>query len=326
MRVSERYSYYKRIVKAYLTGSASQLSFWHGLPRVNDQLDPTKIGQYYMQFFEKADYQGPFDKNGIPMLDYHGEIGVQYNPIAISQYALGNYNLYKQTKENERYSKFINASIWLLSNLSKNDQGLRVWMHHFIFEYRNKLVPPWYSGLAQGQGLSVLVRAFHETNDETYMDAANQVFDSFCVSTDNGGVVVIDEKGNTWIEEYIVSPPSHILNGFIWALWGVYDYYLITGSRSAQEIFDRSVNTLVENLHRYDLGYWSLYELSDVNIRNIASAFYHKLHTVQLDIMYDLTGEDTFLKYADRWESYQNRAINRWRAFIRKVFFKVLYY
>ena len=47
-----------------------------------------------MKFHYKANYKDYIDKNGIPMLNYHGNIGLQYNPIAISQYALGNYNLF----------------------------------------------------------------------------------------------------------------------------------------------------------------------------------------------------------------------------------------
>ncbi len=37
----------------------------------------------------------PYDASGIPQLDYHGHIGLQYNPIAIAQFGLGNYNLWK---------------------------------------------------------------------------------------------------------------------------------------------------------------------------------------------------------------------------------------
>ena len=44
------------------------------------------------------------------MLDYHGRIGPQYNPIAIAQWGLGNYNLYSRTQENIRRNKFLAAS------------------------------------------------------------------------------------------------------------------------------------------------------------------------------------------------------------------------
>ena len=37
-----------------------------------------------MLFESKANYNGHYDNNGIPLLNYHGDIGLQYNPIAIS--------------------------------------------------------------------------------------------------------------------------------------------------------------------------------------------------------------------------------------------------
>ena len=41
-----------------------------------------------MLFESKANYNGHYDNNGIPLLNYHGDIGLQYNPIAISQWSL----------------------------------------------------------------------------------------------------------------------------------------------------------------------------------------------------------------------------------------------
>ena len=38
-----------------------------------------------------------YDGAGVPMLDYHGAIGLQYNPIAIAQWGLGNYNRFCET-------------------------------------------------------------------------------------------------------------------------------------------------------------------------------------------------------------------------------------
>ena len=55
--------------------------------------------------------------------------------------------------------------------------------------------------------------------------------------------------------------------------------------------FLRGVRTLVRNLDRYDLGFWSLYEQSGTRLPMVASPFYHQLHIVQLRIMHRLTGE-----------------------------------
>ena len=239
-----------------------------------------------MPFTEKANYKGAYDASGIPQLDYHGRIGLQYNPIAIAQYGLGNYNLWLSTSDPDRRKKFFLVADWLVSNLEQNSHGLSVWNHHFNWEYRDTLQAPWYSGLAQGQGISLLVRAHKESNDSRYLEAAHRAFASFQHSITDGGVAFTDDSGDLWFEEYIVSPPTHILNGFIWALWGVHDYFLATRDESAQELFERGVRTLLHNLGRYDLGFWSLYEQSGTRLPMVASRFYHQLHIVQLRVMY----------------------------------------
>src|SRR5207249_12025471 len=119
-----------------------------------------------------------------------------------------------------------------------------------------------------------------------------------------GGVTFIGREGSTWFEEYILSPPTHILNGFIWAAWGVYDYFLASGSRQAVDLFASAVKTLRTNLERYDLGFWSLYELSGTLLPMIASPFYHRLHVTQLRVMHSITSENIYARYANRWASY----------------------
>jgi len=319
-------AYYRRIFSAYVLGGKSHLTFWHETPTENPNAVPTELGEYYMPFTDKADYQGAYDAQGIPQLDYHGHIGLQYNPIAIAQYGLGNYNLWRRTGDVERKKKFFRIADWLCSNLEQNARGLSVWNHHFDWEYRDTLKAPWYSGLAQGQGISVLVRAHKESGEQRYLDAARRAFVAFQRPMAEGGVAFTDESGDLWFEEYIVSPPTHILNGFIWALWGIYDYALATNDAAARELFSLGVRTLLHNLDRYDLGFWSLYEQSGTRLPMVASRFYHQLHIVQLRVMHRLTGESKFAEVADRWQSYTLSRANRTRALCYKSAFKLCYY
>lgn len=319
-------SYYRRIFSAYFLGGKSHLTFWHENPAENPNALAGELGEYYMLFAEKADYQGAYDSSGVPQLDYHGKIGLQYNPIAIAQYGLGNYNLWRRSGDAGRRKKFLLTADWLRSHLEQNAHGLAVWNHHFDWEYRDTLKSPWYSALAQGQGISVLVRANKESGDPRYLDAAQRALASFHRPVNEGGVAFTDDRGDLWFEEYIVSPPTHILNGFIWAAWGVYDYFLATKDRSAQELFSRAVQTLLHNLDRYDLGFWSLYEQSGTRLPMVASTFYHRLHIVQLRVMHRLTGEPEFASVADRWESYTRSRTNRTRALCYKSAFKLCYY
>jgi hypothetical protein len=326
MSIAPRLRYYSRVFAAYATPNRSHLTFWHETPEVNPRLNVHELRQYYMLFAEKADYAGEYDQAGIPLLNYHGQIGLRYNPIAIAQWGLGNYNLFCRSGDDVHRKKVLAASDWLCAHLEPNSHGVWVWNHNFDWEYRTHLKAPWYSGLAQGQGISLLVRAYRETGTMAYLETAERAFASFMTSTDRGGVTFVDERGNTWFEEYIVSPPTHILNGFIWAAWGVYDYFLTTRNESAYDLFDKAVQTLHSNLIHYDLGFWSLYEQSGTFLPMIASSFYHRLHIVQLRVMHRLTGEALFARFADGWENYIQSRTNRTRALCCKTAFKLCYY
>jgi len=326
MSLGSRLQYYRRIFNAYLVPGKSQLTFWHDTPLINPNTVSGELGEYYMDFSVKADYPGHYDGAGIPMLDYHGQIGLQYNPIAIAQWGLGNHDLFRRTGAEDRRRRFVAASDWLCANLRQNPHGSWVWNHDFDWEYRTPLRAPWYSGLAQGQGISLLVRAYKATGTESYLRSAERAFESFTKPVAEGGVSFTDEAGNRWFEEYIVAPPTHILNGFIWAAWGVHDYFLTTGEKAAKDVFADAVQTLRSNLASYDLGFWSLYEQSGTRLPMVASHFYHRLHIVQLRVMHSLTGDETFTRYADRWEAYARSRVKRARALCYKCAFKLCYY
>jgi heparosan-N-sulfate-glucuronate 5-epimerase len=326
MSIAARVQYYRRIGGAYLRPAKSQLNFWHDTPQVNPHAPLAALGEYYMPFFEKANYSDHYDSAGIPMLDYRGRIGLQYNPIAIAQWGLGNCNLYLRTQADANRRAFLAASTWLCDHLESNSFGLSVWNHHFDWDYRSRLRSPWYSGLAQGQGISLLVRAYRATREAAFLNAAERSFQSFLKPLAEGGVSYTDDSGDLWFEEYIVSPPTHILNGFIWAAWGVYDYFLATGDATAKTLFDRSIRTLCNNLEHYDLGFWSLYEQSGTRLPMVASPFYHRLHIVQLRVLYRISGEHLFREFADRWEAYCSSRSKRTRALCYKSAFKLCYY
>ena len=96
------------------------------------------------------------------------------------------------------------------------------------------------------RGFRLLLRAHARAGGEKYRDAAEKAFVSLTRPIAEGGVLFEDDQKNLWIEEYLVDPPTHILNGFIWALWGVFDYWLARADASAKRIFDRGVETLAQ--------------------------------------------------------------------------------
>jgi heparosan-N-sulfate-glucuronate 5-epimerase len=328
-----RLPYYRRIAAAYLGGGRSQLSFWHDTPVVNEAAFGPDARPYYMPFREKARYAGPFDAGGIPRLDYRGVIGPQYNPIAIAQYGLGCWNQWCASGDRPSFEKAFLAGEWLAEHLETNAGGKRVWMHHFDWEYFRLLRAPWYSGLAQGQGISLLLRlaADPARGGARFREAAEAAFTALAAPIGEGGCVYRDAAGDDWIEEYLTTPPTHILNGFMWALWGVCDLMrddtCSAGIRAqAAGLWERSLGTLEKNMARFDTGYWSRYDLAPVRLANPASAFYHRLHLAQLEVMERLTGRPVFAETRARWARYQASALCRKRAFAAKCVFKLVNY
>lgn len=323
---NSRLAYYRHLASWYLLGRGGHLTFWHDIPSITPDLERKHLGLYPMAFAEKSDYAGPFDATGIPLLDYGGQIGPQHNPIAISQYGLGNYNRWAAGGSEQRKRKFLACAEWLVANLELGRGSLSVWQHHFDWRYSQILRAPWHSGLAQGQGVSLLLRAHAVTKDERFSGAAAEAMRSLMAPVDEGGTLWTWPDGGVWIEEYIVDPPTHILNGNVWALWGIWDFMLATGDEAAAEFFDKAIDTLKNRLGHYDTGYWSLYDVSGKKLPMLASPFYHRLHVAQLRVLHRMTDDPLFGEYADRWDAYQRSRPRRTRALAGKLLFKALHY
>ena len=321
-----RLRYYRRIVSNYVLKGPSHLDFWHEDPEVNDMASPTHLGPYYMKFRGKSLYEGPFDSEGVPMLRYGGAVGTQYNPIAVAQYGLAQYNRFVETGADDYKDNFLRQAEWLASSLESNSFDVPVWQHHFDWEYRSGLKAPWRSGLAQGSAISCLSRAAALTGRPAFEEALRQGFTAFLKDVTEGGVTHHGACGEVRIEEYIVDPPSHILNGALWTLFGVWDYFLHVKDPVSEAFFQRCVETLKADLKRYDIGWWSTYEISPYMLRNVASNYYHRLHCVQLEVIHRITGDDIFDEYSRRWIAYEAKTINRLRVLLHKSAFKILHY
>jgi heparosan-N-sulfate-glucuronate 5-epimerase len=297
-------------------------SFWHERPELNERAFEGGI-DYFMRFAGKAHYRGPFDTDGIPLLDYGGSIGTQYNPLAVAQFGLARLNAWTSGGAAADRSAWIAAADWLVANMRINHHGVHVWMHDFDWPYREGLKAPWYSGLAQGAGLSLLVRAARVTRHENYAAVAHKAFEPLRLDVARGGALVTDAKGDIWIDEFIVNPAIHALNGFIWALWGVRDYAEWSGRADASHLWTRSVGTLMRHLSDFDAGWWSLYEGRHKGKEVLASRYHHTLHITQLRVMHRLTRIASFGRFADRFQTYLDRPANRALALARQAIFQL---
>jgi len=276
------------------------------------------LGKYFVDMKKKFEwYAGSIhklDKNGVLLYKVPYTTKYQYYPVDIAQYALGNFEIYLDNGNEHHKGAFLKQADWLVSNITIKPGGFGVWEHDFVLPYYSFKVP-WVHGMAQGLAVSVLLRAHQLSGDNAYLESAKKAYGIFEKSMEEGGVRYIDKNGNIWLEEYPVSPPPHILNGFIFALFGVHDFYSATKNEKVLDLWKAGVQTMEENLNLYDLGYWSRYNLVH---QHPATKSYHALHVRQLKVLCELSGKTIFGVYADKWEKCLNNPINRGRATLKR--------
>jgi len=199
----------------------------------------------------------------------------------------------------------LNQANWLVNNLKIRSSDFGVWEYNFDFK-RYNCKSPWISAMAQGQGISVLVRAYILTGKEKYLKTANKALRAFSISVDEGGVLSYGENDYVFYEEYACPKSSKVLNGFIFSLFGLYDYYIATYDSTAFTLFYEGIESLKNNLCRYDSGDWTYYDCLGLK----ASLSYHKLHIEQLKALYSITNDEFFMYYAKKWSNYLNSSEN----------------
>lgn len=217
------------------------------------------------------------------------------NPVTIAQLGLG---AWQRADEDERWLDCVDAvSTWLANALEPSGAIL------FRFPLRGtyNVSLPWVSAMAQGEAASLFVRASAALGRPELLDAAVQAVRPLIDGHE--GVVVTTPEGAV-LEEYPTMPPSHVLNGWIFALWGLYDVAQApTESRAAAALFEASTDTLAARLRLYELpGGWTRYDLFPHRIPNIASPFYHALHVAQLRALGRLVTDRRIDASVARWE------------------------
>ena len=264
----------------------------------------TEVAGYYNDLTEKVTKDDP----DILVPKYYVDTGEKvYFSIGIFQYGLAAYDLYLKTSEAAYEKKFIACAEWALDNQQKNGSWL-------AFPFENTEHP--YSSMTQGEGISLLIRAHITTGKKDYLDAAERAKEFMLLPIEKGGTTKYVGK-DIFFYEYTHQPL--ILNGWIFSIWGIYDFYRYTGDLDAGKVLEVTLNSLEKKLPDFDIKYWSNYD----DGKRICSPFYHKLHIAQLTVLYDLFGSSIYREYAEKWEKYQNSFWKPKKAFVKKALQKV---
>lgn len=279
-------------------------SIFHVNQGVGTCYSRTEVEGYYNDMTEKVTKGDP----DVLVPRYYVDTGEEICfSIGIFQYGLAAYDLFLTTHDEVYRDKLLACANWAVEN--QQEEG--AWA---TFAYENAECP--YSSMAQGEGISMLIRAHITTGDERYLNAVHKAKDFMIKPISEGGTTYY--FGNdVYLYECTYEPL--ILNGWIFSLWGLLDYYKYTKDENIKNILDRTLMSLKKKLPAYDIKYWSKYE----DGKRICSPFYHRLHVAQLTVMYDLFGDSIYKEFADKWEKYQKSFWKPKRAFLKKAFQKV---
>ena len=217
---------------------------------------------------------------------------------------------------------------WLVSARETADLLVReqrddgAWVHDFEYPHTFALRPPWTSGMAQGEGASLLLRVHTATDEARYAEAALRAVEPLYRTASDGGAAA--PLGGLLVpEEYPTDPPSLVLNGLIFGLWGLRDVAVGCDDARASAAFEDGVEALVSSVDRWDTGNWSRYDLHPHRVTNVASLAYHLLHITQLDATGHLARRPELVAVAWRWAGYADRRAYRLLSFGRKALFRV---
>ena len=248
------------------------------------------------------------DNGEIPKTFYPRLRKAVYNPLYIASRALFFFSKVRDEENREKNLKyFLNHVNWLRDNLrlsTHDDVKYGVWEYHFRYPYGiYKIEPPWRSAMAQGEGITALNRAYGVTGDVSYLEYAKYALNAFFVDVKNGGVTYKDGNNDWWFEEYAGKDgvESRVLNGAIYAVIDIYEFWQTTGDKDAQALFAKGVNSIKNRLDQYDAGWWTYYDA----IGTIATKKYHNVHIKLVKELYDITGDKIFLEYSKKWSEYK---------------------
>jgi hypothetical protein len=174
------------------------------------------------------------------------------------------------------------------------------------------IIAPYYGALAQGRVLHFLCRLATVTGDAIWREAADHTFLSLLRPGPRPGpyVVNVDPRHYFWLQEWPWEGlrPDYTFNGHNSAIYGLYEYYLLTHDERAQALFRGAATTTEHYAAVFRQPGWVSFYCLEHRGENTR---YHRLHTKQLLAIYRLTGAVAFARASDAFEDdYPNPKVD----------------
>ena len=294
----------RRIGNLLRGGVKSALSLGSGYEAqpVNAAASYRRIERYYLDLRAKTKQDATGFVNG------HGDL-LPVSATTLAQAALGWWERHLDGEYGAR-AVFLHHVDRLLAQAEQVEDAI-AWPYDVAvpkYGVRSR----WYSAMAQGQAASALVRAYQVSRSGRYAEAAVAAARAM---TDHGSDLRIrtETADGVCYEECPSEPSSMILNGWVFALWGLHDVGLALDQSEFLTAFETGASDLARSAYRYDLGWWSRYSLFPPIAPDVAKPSYQVLHADQMEVMQRFTGHEEFGRLAARWYAADTPA-NRARA------------
>jgi hypothetical protein len=181
------------------------------------------------------------------------------------------------------------------------------------------VAPPWVGCLAQGRTLAVFARKFQEDPSDHLMKDIHSVMTSYEVPVEQGGILA-SLKGDDFYEEVASPPVTHILNGHIIALLGLYDVWRVTGNERSKRLFINGALAVEKHIPDYDRFPWSFY---DLGWAGTAPPHYQVLHARLMNILFQITQRKAFRDFSVKLEQDVKSPVRQFSYFFFKNYFRL---
>jgi len=232
-----------------------------------------------------------------------------FQPVTVAHRGYDMIDLYRQTGQ-EKFLLEAERLLQLIIDHAVLDNQNREWIpYNFDFplhqDKNNTIHATWHSAMAQGLVLSLSSRLYEETKDLKYLKesqkvfaALDQIFKVKDLKKDSQFVTFIDDKNYLWLEEYAGDvAPMKVINGHIFAIFGLADYWKVSASSEAADLIDGGATTIDHYFNSFrNPGGVAWYGLRVQNNPNALSKKYHRIVTDQLKVLASITNDPRFSK------------------------------
>lgn len=216
----------------------SQNSLSLEMPDLPEKRKP--IYDYYRLEFLPDGYPGKLSNDGLTIHPHP-----IYGPYVIFDYL----KLFKSTKDNIYLRAAETVAEAGVKRMDQLEGAMVFWYQPNQVSAHNK---KYYSGLTQIRWIYACIGLYEVTQNHKYLDIAKQIYSSFFIPHEKGGVLYESELGLS-IEELPDNPPGMVLNGWLSVIYGLEHLPKSVVDDRHQKLIDGNYDLLERLLPLYDV-------------------------------------------------------------------------